>query len=134
MKVQTDKRRTERSFNIGDQVYLKMQPHIQQSLATRSNQKLAFHFYGPFKILDRVGELAYRLDLPEHSKIHPVIHVSQLKLSLKPQQQVHSTLPPVIDLFQVPLRFLQKHLQQCAYVVVPQVLVHWSGSSEELAT
>jgi hypothetical protein len=75
MKIQADKKRSERQFEIGDQVYLKLQPFIQQSVATRSNQKL----FGPYMVLARVGATAYRLQLPDLSKIHPVVHVSLLK-------------------------------------------------------
>lgn len=42
MKKQSDKRRSERSFQIGDWVFLKLQPYVQSSLARRSSQKLAF--------------------------------------------------------------------------------------------
>jgi hypothetical protein len=61
MKKQADKHRTERSFNVGDMVFLKLQPYVQTSLAPRSSQKLAFKFFGPYKILARVGEVAYRV-------------------------------------------------------------------------
>jgi len=64
MKVQADKERSERQFEVGSLVYLKLQPYTQTSVAPRSNQKLAFRFYGPFKILKRIGKVAYHLDLP----------------------------------------------------------------------
>jgi len=79
MKKQSDQHRSERSFAEGDLVYLKLQPYVQTSLAPRSHQKLAFRFFEPFRILARVGSVAYKLDLPAHSAIHPVFHVSQLK-------------------------------------------------------
>ena len=55
MKRQADKHRAERSFEVGDQVFLKLQPYVQTSLAPRSSQKLAFKFFGPYTILARVG-------------------------------------------------------------------------------
>jgi hypothetical protein len=52
--------------------------------------KLSRCFIGPFKILKRVGEMAYQFELPDHlSDVHDVFHVSQLKKCLRvPQEQV----------------------------------------------
>jgi hypothetical protein len=76
MKRQADKGRSERQFQVGDQVYLKLQPYVQSSLAPRSNQKLAFKFFGPYPVVRRIGSVAYKLKLPDDSSIHPVFHVS----------------------------------------------------------
>ena len=46
MKRQADKGRSERSFNVGYSVFLKLQPYVQTSLAPRANQKLSFKFFG----------------------------------------------------------------------------------------
>ena len=58
MKRQADKHRSERSFAVGDWVFLKVQPYVQSSLARRANQKLSFWFFGPYKILEHIGATA----------------------------------------------------------------------------
>ena len=88
MKAQADKHRVEREFDVGDWVYVKLQPHIQQSVHRRSNHKLSFRYFGPYLILQRVGKVAYKLQLPAASQIHPVVHVSQLKKAIAPDTEV----------------------------------------------
>jgi hypothetical protein len=73
---------------VGDWVYLKLQPYTQMSVAPRSNQKLSYKYFGPYLIIQKVGAVAYKLQLPDHSKIHPVIHVSRLKKALPPSSEV----------------------------------------------
>lgn len=82
MKKQADKFRSERHFSVGDLVYLKLQPYVQSSLDARAHQKLAFMFFGPFRIVAKIGSFAYKLDLPPSTSIHHVFHVSQLKLAV----------------------------------------------------
>jgi transposase InsO family protein len=76
MKHQADKNRTDRVFQVGDFEFLKLQPYIQSTVAPRAHHKLLFKYFGPYQVLERVGQSAYRLQLPPSSRIHPVIHVS----------------------------------------------------------
>ena len=79
MKHNEDKHRRQLEFSVGDEVFLKLQPYRQKSLARHFNEKLAPRFYGPYKISKRIGQTTYELALPPHSRIHPVFHISQLK-------------------------------------------------------
>ena len=134
MKHQADKKRSERSFAVGDRVYLKLQPYVQSSVAPRAHHKLLFKYYGPYEVLERIGTVAYRLNLPATSRIHLVIHVSQLKKAIGPHVTLQSVLPSPLDVLQVPTRVLQRRLRQQGPVSVAQVLVQWSGQPESLAT
>lgn len=110
MKSQADKHRSEHSFAVGDQVFLKLHPYLQSSVAPRANHKLAFKFYGPFEVLERVGEVAYRLALPFSSRVHPVFHVSLLRKILSPVCSVLPQLPSPDVQFQVPEQILQQRV------------------------
>jgi hypothetical protein len=131
MKRQADKHRSERRFNAGDWVYLKLQPYVQSSLAHRSHQKLAFHFFGPFQVEAHVGAVAYKLALPQLVAIHSVFHVSQLKAS-HGTEPVAPALPTNAIEFQVPQQILQRRWMS-GNNPIEQVLVKWSQMSMALA-
>ena len=63
-------------------------PERSESLKTGPYPKLLPRFCGPFKILKRVGSLAYKLELPENSQVHPVFHVSRLQKHLQRDDNV----------------------------------------------
>lgn len=60
-------------------MFLKLRPHRQSFLIRRVNQKLAARYFGPFKIIQKLSEVVFKLDLPSSTKLHPVFHVSLLK-------------------------------------------------------
>ncbi|MCH81120.1 transposon Tf2-1 polyprotein [Trifolium medium] len=79
MKEFTDQKRIPHKFKEGDLVFVKLRPYRQNSVVGRRIHKLSKRYYGPFKIIQAVGVVAFKLELPSTSKIHPVFHTSQLK-------------------------------------------------------
>jgi hypothetical protein len=76
MKLKADRNRTEKEFPVGDKVLLKLQPYVQKSVVSRPFPKIAYKFFGPYTVLERIGKVAYHLQLPTDSRVHPVFHVS----------------------------------------------------------
>jgi hypothetical protein len=134
MQRQADKNRSERSFVVSDWVYMKLQPYVQPSVLPRAHHKLSIKYFGPYKVTARVGKIAYRLDLPTSSKIHPVVHVSQLKLAAGYKGPVPATLPTDLPEFSVPIQVLETRGLTKGNRLVHQGLVQWSGLPCDLAT
>lgn len=134
MKHQADKGRSERVFAVGEKVYLKLQPYLQSSVHYRANNKLAFKFYGPFDILEKIGTVAYKLKLPPSSMIHPVIHVSQLKKWVPSDRVINATLPPDPPDLQLPEKIVARRARTLGSSSVKEGLVRWTGMPDTLAT
>jgi hypothetical protein len=107
MRRQANKHRSECSFDVGDLFFLKIQPYVQASVARRVHHKLSFKFFGPYCIPEKIGAVAYKLDLPSTASVHPIFHVSQLKCSLG-GNQVSSTLSSDLVMYQVLEQILQR--------------------------
>lgn len=137
MKQYADRSRSERQFQVGEMVLLKLQSYAQHSVVNRPCPQLAFKFFGPYKVIERIGEVAYRLELPKTAQVHPVFHVSQLKPFTPNYVPVFSELPKVNDLNKqgvVPFEVLDRRLVKKGNPAVTQVLVRWSNIPPESAT
>ena len=93
MKMQAYKKRRDFQLEVGDLALVKLQPYRQHSVALRKNQKLGMCFFGPFKVVERVGHVAYKLKLPEATRIHPIFHISLLKKFQGSQSQQYLPMP-----------------------------------------
>ena len=79
-KSYADKHRRGLKFKVGDHIFLKVSPVRGIVHFGQKRRKLSLHFIGPFAILERVGQVAYRLALPPKMLgVHDVFHVCMLR-------------------------------------------------------
>ena len=118
-------------------VYLMLQPYRQSTLRKSGSEKLKPRYYGPFRIIRRVGEMAYELELPTDSRVHYVFHVSRLKKALG-QHFVPSTVLPSLDdegkLVLVPECIIDSRERQLRRRTIREYLVKWRDLPKEDAT
>jgi hypothetical protein len=125
MKIQADKKRTDREFQVGEFVLVKLQPYVQTTVVSRAFPKLALKYFGPFKIIQNIGLVAYKLELPPSSQIHLVFHVSQLKAFTPSSTPVYSKLSQIVDLSGVdvkPMKIWERRLVRQSNHPVVQVI------------
>ena len=68
MKQQVDQHRSERNFDVGDWVFLWLEPYKKISLKqAKKDNKLSPKYYGPYKVLQNIGMMAYKLELTSSS-------------------------------------------------------------------
>ena len=78
-KSYADTKRKEVAYEVGDRAYLRVSP-LRGVKRFGVKGKLAPRFVGPYRVFERMGEVAYKLELPEgFSGVHDVFHISQLK-------------------------------------------------------
>ncbi|XP_071917200.1 uncharacterized protein [Coffea arabica] len=137
MKQYADQHRTERSFSVGDWIFLKLQPYRQQTIAVRKCLKLSAKYYGPFQVEEKIGAVAYRLKLPAGARLHPVFHVSLLKKKLGPVHSSSPDLPELDEYDQCPLKpetILKRRVIMREGRSVIQFLIKWNHLSYDEAS
>lgn len=136
MKKVADGHKKDKEFQIGDWVMVKLRPHRQASATSQSHSKLSKRFYRPFQVEDRIGRVAYKLQLLEHSRIHPMFHCSILipfhpSSSMIPKPVALPTSAMDNQLEICPLAFLETRWDSTPSGPKQQVLVQWVGLALE---
>eukprot|EP00253_Pinus_taeda_P031462 PITA_31462 len=130
--------RTDRRYEVGDQVFICIKPN-KSTIRFGKGTKLSPRFIGPFKVVERVGLVAYCPALPPHlHKIHNVFHVSVLRhyIADLPHnlqwKELQVSDEGVISV--EPLRILERRIRQLRNRLVDQVKVQWDKYSPGSAT
>ncbi|KAA3456046.1 DNA/RNA polymerases superfamily protein [Gossypium australe] len=137
-KSYVDLKRKDIEFAVGDQVFLKVSPW-KKILRFGRKGKLSPRFIGPYRIVKRVGPVAYQLELPpELSQIHSVFHVSMLRhyrsdpSHIVPVEEVEIRLD--LSFEKEPVKILDRDVKVLRKKSVPLVKVLWRNHGAEEAT
>lgn len=106
-------------------------------MVNRPCPKLSYKYFGPFTVLERIGAVAYKLQLPATAQVHPVFHVSQLKPFTANYTPVFQDLPSAPDLLTssaTPEAILDRRMVRHGYTSATQILVKWHGMDAAQAT
>jgi hypothetical protein len=126
-------------FQEGDYVYLKVSP-IRGLRRFKVKGKLSPRFIGPFKILERVEKVAYKLELPvQLADVHNVFHISQLKKGFGPHDKEPLPMDDLnvkedLTIVEHPNRILETMTWVTKNSVIKMCKVQWSNHAEDQAT
>jgi hypothetical protein len=137
MKKQADKRISERTLQVGDMAHLKLQAYMHNALGIHKCLKLHSKYYGPFKVIQKIGQVAYKLLLPDACAIHPVFHISQLKKHLGPKVIPQQALPLVDsdgNILMQPEALLDRRMIPSNNEPMVQWLIKWINLPDTTAT
>ncbi|KAM2491167.1 hypothetical protein PS1_042866 [Malus domestica] len=137
-KSLADRHTTDRMYNVGDYVFLKLSPW-RGVVRFGKKGKLSPRYIGPYEITERIGEVAYRLELPpELSKVHNVFHVSMLRHYVSDPSHVIPPQPleinPDLTYDEEPVTILDWKDKTLRNKTVSLVKVLWRNHSAEEAT
>ena len=122
---------------MNDLVYLSLKPYKQTTIHVEGLENIKPRFYGPYKVIRKVGEVAYQLELPMGRKNHNVFHVSCLRKVIGYKISVSDNLPPLYDegqLVLIPNKILRTRERRLRSITIKEYLVKWKHLPSEEAT
>ncbi|KAD4180440.1 hypothetical protein E3N88_29031 [Mikania micrantha] len=130
-KSYADKRRRPLEFSVGDKVMLKVSPW-KGTVRVGKRGMLNPRYIGPFKILARVGLVAYQLELPsELEGIHDVFHVSNLKKCLADESMIipyrEAKINKQLQFMEEPVKIMDRQVKKLRRCKIPIVKVRWDS-------
>jgi RNase H-like domain found in reverse transcriptase/Reverse transcriptase (RNA-dependent DNA polymerase)/Integrase zinc binding domain/Chromo (CHRromatin Organisation MOdifier) domain len=117
--------------NLTGKVFIKLVKGGQKGYQLPRSSKLSTIKMGPYPIKRRIGELAYELDLPAHTRIHPVISCIHLEQYVEDpyQREIPNPTPVIVDREQEWV--VEKLVKERGPATKREILVKWKGFSEE---
>ncbi|GJY44728.1 putative reverse transcriptase domain-containing protein [Tanacetum coccineum] len=130
-KSYADRKRKPMEFEVGDRVMLKVSPW-KGVVRFGKRGKLNPRYVGPFKVLAKVGKVAYRLELPQElSRVHHTFHVSNLKKCyadeplVMPLEGIH--VDDKLQFVEEPVEIMEREIKRLKRSRIPLVKVRWNS-------
>ncbi|GKE69801.1 putative reverse transcriptase domain-containing protein [Tanacetum coccineum] len=118
-------------FKVGDQVMLKVSPW-KAVVRFGKRGKLNLRYVGPFKVIDRVRNVSYKLELPQQlSRVHNTFHVSNLKKCLSDESLVipleELRIDDKLHFVEEPVEVMDREIKQLKRSRIPIIKVRWNS-------